>query len=110
KSRSLISSLAGPSPRESRRCCQCSRFQIRSSGPRRRLRPTRLFTVSGIPTRLKAFGVYMAASLGFEPRQRDPESLVLPLHHEAKAAKANAKFANPKFEVSRRSRELTRIS
>jgi integrase len=25
-----------------------------------------------------------AASLGLEPRQRDPESLVLPLHHEAK--------------------------
>src|SRR5215510_4191678 len=25
----------------------------------------------------------VAASLGFEPRQRDPESLVLPLHHEA---------------------------
>src|SRR5437762_10286424 len=25
----------------------------------------------------------MAASLGLEPRQRDPESLVLPLHHEA---------------------------
>src|ERR1700736_1675670 len=25
------------------------------------------------------------ASLGLEPRQRDPESLVLPLHHEAKA-------------------------
>ena len=25
----------------------------------------------------------LAASLGFEPRQRDPESLVLPLHHEA---------------------------
>src|SRR5438067_8462176 len=24
-----------------------------------------------------------AASLGLEPRQRDPESLVLPLHHEA---------------------------
>ena len=24
-----------------------------------------------------------SASLGFEPRQRDPESLVLPLHHEA---------------------------
>ena len=35
----------------------------------------------------------MAASLGFEPRQRDPESLVLPLHHEAKAAKTNTKFA-----------------
>ena len=27
--------------------------------------------------------VRLAASLGFEPRQRDPESLVLPLHHEA---------------------------
>ena len=27
----------------------------------------------------------MAASLGLEPRQRDPESLVLPLHHEARA-------------------------
>ena len=25
----------------------------------------------------------MAASLGFEPRQRDSESLVLPLHYEA---------------------------
>src|SRR4051812_7353694 len=25
----------------------------------------------------------VAASLGLEPRQRDPESLVLPLHHEA---------------------------
>jgi hypothetical protein len=29
----------------------------------------------------------MAASLGFEPRQRDPESLVLPLHHEATSEK-----------------------
>src|SRR5436309_11698462 len=26
---------------------------------------------------------YVAASLGFEPRQRDSESLVLPLHYEA---------------------------
>jgi hypothetical protein len=25
----------------------------------------------------------VAASLGFEPRQRDSESLVLPLHYEA---------------------------
>jgi hypothetical protein len=33
----------------------------------------------------------MAASLGFEPRQRDSESLVLPLHHEAKALR--------KFEI-----------
>jgi hypothetical protein len=29
-------------------------------------------------------GFYVAASLGLEPRQRDPESLVLPLHHEAR--------------------------
>src|SRR6266404_2034093 len=35
----------------------------------------------------KAFGIYVAASLGFEPRQRDSESLVLPLHHEARARK-----------------------
>jgi hypothetical protein len=35
------------------------------------------------PRAPKAFGVYVAASLGFEPRQRDSESLVLPLHYEA---------------------------
>jgi hypothetical protein len=29
------------------------------------------------------FSPDLAASLGLEPRQRDPESLVLPLHHEA---------------------------
>ena len=35
-----------------------------------------------------------AASLGFEPRQRDSESLVLPLHHEATGApKRTAKLA-----------------
>ena len=28
----------------------------------------------------------LAASLGLEPRQRDPESLVLPLHYEAKVS------------------------
>ena len=33
--------------------------------------------------RLQAFYA-VAASLGLEPRQRDPESLVLPLHYEAK--------------------------
>jgi hypothetical protein len=32
----------------------------------------------------------LAASLGFEPRQRDPESLVLPLHHEAIETENNA--------------------
>src|SRR6266699_5646129 len=31
-----------------------------------------------------------SASLGFEPRQRDPESLVLPLHHEATSGKLKA--------------------
>ena len=39
------------------------------------------------PRAPKAFGVYMAASLGFEPRQGDPESPVLPLHHEARSKK-----------------------
>src|ERR1700730_4714335 len=32
------------------------------------------------------------ASLGLEPRQRDPESLVLPLHHEAKGQKVKAEL------------------
>jgi septal ring factor EnvC (AmiA/AmiB activator) len=32
----------------------------------------------------------ISASLGFEPRQRDPESLVLPLHHEATSEKIKA--------------------
>jgi hypothetical protein len=38
----------------------------------------------------------LAASLGLEPRQRDPESLVLPLHHEADAEGQDLKpdFAN----------------
>src|SRR6266849_4139299 len=36
------------------------------------------------------------ASLGLEPRQRDPESLVLPLHHEA-----NALGTRPKAECAR---------
>jgi hypothetical protein len=36
----------------------------------------------------------MAASLGFEPRQRDPESLVLPLHHEARSEKNKDRFAS----------------
>ena len=37
----------------------------------------------------------LAASLGLEPRQRDPESLVLPLHHEANAlgTRSKAEFA-----------------
>jgi hypothetical protein len=32
----------------------------------------------------------MAASLGFEPRQGDPESPVLPLHHEARSEKLSS--------------------
>lgn len=31
----------------------------------------------------------LAASLGFEPRQNDSESFVLPLHHEAKSGTQN---------------------
>src|SRR5439155_9240375 len=38
----------------------------------------------------------LAASLGFEPRQRDPESLVLPLHHEAMNEKIKARIAHCK--------------
>src|ERR1043165_3266132 len=37
----------------------------------------------------------VAASLGFEPRQRDPESLVLPLHHEAMSRKNKDRCALP---------------
>jgi hypothetical protein len=37
-----------------------------------------------------------AASLGFEPRQRDSESLVLPLHHEATSEKIKARIAHRK--------------
>src|ERR1043166_9779471 len=37
--------------------------------------------------RQTARSFYVAASLGFEPRQRDPESLVLPLHYEARSEK-----------------------
>ncbi len=42
--------------------------------------------VSNDLAQMDAAGNYLkkAASLGFEPRQRDPESLVLPLHYEAK--------------------------
>ena len=35
----------------------------------------------------------ISASLGFEPRQRDPESLVLPLHHEATSEKTKDRCA-----------------
>src|SRR6266404_2233610 len=64
---------------------------------------------------------YVAASLGFEPRQRDPESLVLPLHHEANERKIKAErhrfaserhiLAAAKFEqrlIERKLRALAR--
>jgi hypothetical protein len=38
---------------------------------------------------------FKSASLGFEPRQRDPESLVLPLHYEATALQ-KFEYRNPK--------------
>ena len=55
--------------------------------PRKRLRLTRFDMKAVRPRAPKAFGVYVAASLGFEPRQRDSESLVLPLHYEATSEK-----------------------
>src|ERR1043166_7399413 len=45
--------------------------------------------------------LYMAASLGFEPRQRDPESLVLPLHHEATSKKTRDRCGSLQVERSR---------
>ncbi len=48
------------------------------------------------PRAPKAFGVYVAASLGFEPRQGDPESPVLPLQHEATSEKIKARIAHCK--------------
>ena len=47
-----------------------------------------------------------AASLGFEPRQRDPESLVLPLHYEATSEKITDRFASLQVERSRVENEL----
>ncbi len=37
------------------------------------------------PPNLLFWRSYLAAGLGFEPRQTDPESVVLPLHNPAKA-------------------------
>jgi hypothetical protein len=51
---------------------------------------------------------YVAASLGFEPRQRDPESLVLPLHHEATSEKIKDRCASLQVERSRVQNELLR--
>src|SRR5260370_23159329 len=39
------------------------------------------------------------ASLGLEPRQRDPESLVLPLHHEAMSEKIKTDLRSRKSSV-----------
>src|SRR5260370_26995640 len=43
-----------------------------------------------------------AASLGLEPRQRDPESLVLPLHHEARARGQDLKLNSPVAQADRK--------
>src|SRR5579885_1138760 len=45
----------------------------------------------------------MAAWLGFEPRQRDPESLVLPLHHQAKRV---SMLANPRYRNSNQTQKI----
>src|SRR5438094_8500573 len=42
-----------------------------------------------------------SASLGLEPRQRDPESLVLPLHHEARSEKIRTDLPCCKSRASR---------
>ena len=42
----------------------------------------------------------VAASLGFEPRQRDSESLVLPLHYEATSEKSKDRCASLQVESS----------
>src|SRR5882724_8433878 len=47
----------------------------------------------------------LAASLGLEPRQRDPESLVLPLHHEARARGQDLKL---NLHVAQADRKPTR--
>ena len=52
----------------------------------------------------KAF--YVAASLGFEPRQRDSESLVLPLHHEATSEEITDRYPSLQVERSRAQNEL----
>lgn len=39
-----------------------------------------------------------AASLGFEPRQRDSESLVLPLHYEARSEKIKDRLPSLQVE------------
>src|SRR5437660_2345070 len=51
-----------------------------------------------------------AASLGLEPRQRDPESLVLPLHHEANARGPDLKlnFCFAQIRESRRAASIDR--
>ncbi len=47
------------------------------------------------------------ASLGFEPRQRDSESLVLPLHHEATREKIKDRQPLLQVERSRVARDLS---
>ena len=52
--------------------------------------------------------LYMAASLGFEPRQRDPESLVLPLHYEATSKKNKDRCALLQVDAITVEEEFTR--
>ena len=47
-----------------------------------------------------------SASLGLEPRQRDPESLVLPLHHEATSEKIKTDLPCCKSSVVALARDL----
>src|SRR5438034_4345124 len=48
-----------------------------------------------------------SASLGLEPRQRDPESLVLPLHHEATSEKTRTDLPHCKLSAVALARDLS---
>lgn len=49
----------------------------------------------------------ISASLGVEPRQRDPESLVLPLHHEATNEKIKTDLSCCKSSAVALARDLS---
>ena len=62
-------------------------FIFARAGLRKRVRSRNSLDVCLTDTWQICSDFQLAASLGLEPRQRDPESLVLPLHHEATSEK-----------------------
>jgi hypothetical protein len=77
--------------------------------PRKRLRSRGFDSCDAALPRETATCVYVAASLGFEPRQRDPESLVLPLHHEATREKIKTDISRCKSSAAALVRDLIAI-